>query len=380
MKYFKISILFITTAFFITACNQSDSDGVSYSDPNGYQTEQSDLVYEEGTSVARENLDLQAVGELLAKADNAEEFEYLLNDPRNGINNLDLNGDGYADYISVREFDDRYDDERGFSLFSQFGPDEIQEIATIIFDRNGYNRNGSNYPGARVLMNGNEQIYGDNNYYETNWLEQSVSIVSWLFKDRNDSYRSPYYYENYPDYYETYEVVETPFYRTRIREYYPEPVFIQTNQPTITKIKIKSPYKDKSWNKIYAKLSKPTKDQFEFRKENPKPPKFDRVKKEKTKDVAVKYDKVEKENRKQFEKNQKFEKEDRKRFEKSEKFENKRPEMREKQNKPERVKSQKQDKPKFEKSNMKPQKQENKVQSKNNGKQNGGGKGKGKKP
>ncbi len=39
----------------------------------------------------REYLDLQAVANAFSRADNIEEFEYRLNDPRDLISNLDLN-------------------------------------------------------------------------------------------------------------------------------------------------------------------------------------------------------------------------------------------------------------------------------------------------
>src|SRR5215213_1565312 len=237
MKVFKLSLVFFIAALFITSCNRNLTSQ-SYDD---YQigAGEAGLGYDNDNRWARENLDLQAVGELLQRSDDAEEFEYLLNSEE-GVNNLDLNGDGYADYISVREFDDRYDDERGFSLFSMFGPDQIQEICTIIFDRDRYNDgyNDGYYPGARVLLTGNEQIYGDNYYYESNWLDRPLPIVSWLFTDRSDYYRSPYYYENYPEYYQPYPVVETTVYRTRIDNYYPAPVFVQTAKPSIREIRI----------------------------------------------------------------------------------------------------------------------------------------------
>lgn len=267
MKFFKIFLITLIAAAFLTACN-------TLNQPEPIATESYPIAEAEAANPwARENLDLQSVGALLEKADNAEEFEYLLNS-EDGVNNLDLNGDGYADYISVREFDDRDDNQRGFSLFSMFGPDLIQEIATIIF-----NRDRPDYPGSRVLLIGNDQIYGDNYYYETNWQDRNVPIATWLFTDRNDYYRSPYYYDNYPNYYETYRVVETPIYQTRIKEYYYSPVFVQTARPTITQIKIKSPYNGKSWNKIYSKLAKPTREQIEFKKNNPNKPEFVPVKK-----------------------------------------------------------------------------------------------------
>jgi hypothetical protein len=268
MKFFKIFLTAFTAAAFFTACNSLDQ--LRTSDP--YPNDATEAGLGGDNNWARENLDLQAVGGLLEKADDAEEFEYLLNS-EDGVNNLDLNGDGYADYISVREFDDRYDDQRGFSLFSQFGPDLIQEIAQIIFYRD---RDRYNYPGSRVLLIGNDQIYGDNYYYETDWYDRSYPIVTWMFGDRDNYYRSPYYYGYYPDYYEVYPVVDTPVYITRVREYYYEPVFVRTEQPPvyISQIKIKSPNYGKSMDKIYSKLAKPTREQVEFRKNNPNKPVF----------------------------------------------------------------------------------------------------------
>lgn len=261
MKFFKLSLITFIVAAFFTACNLDRQNTVSRHPSDAAE------------AVARENLDLQAIGGLLEKADDAEEFEYLLNS-ENGVDNLDLNGDGYADYISVREFDDRDDNQRGFSLYSMFGPDMIQEIAQVIFYRDRYD-----HPGSRVLLIGNEQIYGDNYYYETDWLDRSVPISTWVFTDRDNYYRSPYYYGYYPDYYEAYEVVETPAYENRIREYYYQPVFVRTPEPVyITQIKIKSPNKDRSIDKIYAKLAKPNKEQLEFKKNNPHKPVFVPVK------------------------------------------------------------------------------------------------------
>ena len=220
---------------------------------------------------AKDNFDLGRVGELIEESDDPAEFEAYLNSDE-GINNLDLNGDGYADYISVEEFDDRYDDQRGLSLFTRFGPDIIQEIATIVFHRDDYNA-----PGARILLTGNPQLYGDNYYYETNWLDRSLGLASLLFRDDRDIYRSPYYYDNYPNDYELYQIVETPVYRTRIERLYPSTVFVQTSAPAIKSIKVKSKYKDKWMDNVYAKLVKPTKEQAEFKAKNPKRPKFDKV-------------------------------------------------------------------------------------------------------
>jgi hypothetical protein len=304
MKFFKLSLITFTATAFLTGCGAGQINETASTNPYPADIAQSQINANDNQYWAKENLDLRAVGALLEKADDAEEFEYLLNSDDNGVNNLDLNGDGYVDYVSVREYDDEYDDQRGLSLFSRFGPNEIQEIASVIFNRDRLDLNG-----ARILLSGNEQIYGDNNYYETNWVERAVPIVSWLFnRNRNTNYESPYYNENYPDYYQTYQVVETPVYRTRVEQYYAQPVFIQTSSPSITQIKIKSPYSGKSLDKIYSKLAKPTKEQVEFRKNNPNPPAFDKVKKEKfdkIKDVSGKFDDQPKGNPNRFDKMEK---------------------------------------------------------------------------
>ena len=208
MRVFKLSFLFIIAAFFIVSCNKQQVADQVYNQPQPYEIGRvQEGFLDDDELIARQNLDLPAVGGLLERANNAEDFEYLLNS-ENGIDNLDLNDDGYADYISVREFDDRDTNERGYSLFSMFGPDLIQEIATIILDRNGYN-NGY-YPGSRVLLRGNEYLYGDDYYYETDWTNRQIPYVSWAFSDRDNYYQSPYYYGNYPSYYEPYQVAETP--------------------------------------------------------------------------------------------------------------------------------------------------------------------------
>lgn len=272
MKLISLATAVGTIVLFFTACNTTQPEQTAANNPYADNRALTEPVPSDQDYWAKENFDLQRVGPLLERADSPEKFEYLLNS-ENGINNLDFNGDGYTDYISVAEFDDREDNGRGLSLFSRFGPDTIQEIATIFF-----NRDDRNSRGARILLAGNEQIYGDNNYYETNWLDRSLGIANWLFNDRQEVYRSPYYYENYPASYDLYRVVETPVYRTRIEQTYPTPVFVVTTNPAIAQFKIKSPYHGRSMNSIYYKLAKPTKEQKEFKAKNPNRPEFVPVK------------------------------------------------------------------------------------------------------
>ena len=363
MRFIKLSTTIFASALFSMSCNLFQTDQTADTDPYPNDVQQAEIVSDNNDyyARARENLDLQAIGPLLERAGSAQELEYLINSDRR-INNLDLNQDGYVDYISVAEFDDRDDDERGLSLFSRFGPDLIQEITTIIF-----NRGGRNASGARILLTGNEQLYGDNYYYETNWIDRALPIVNYLFSDRNTSYNSPYYHGNYPDNYEVYEVVETPVYRNRIEQVYAEPVFIQTSSPTITQTKIRSPYEGKTVSKVFSKPGKLTKEEKEFRKNNSYPPEFVPGKKGKMKDVSFKPEKEPKGNPNNFERAPKVKKE--------------KPEKREK---PDKIYREESKLPKAEKQNMKPPKAENPGRGKGGGNKPGrgnegneGGKGKG---
>jgi hypothetical protein len=281
MRIIKLLATIFVISLFLMACNADQTPQIANIDPNpndGTLTEANQDDY-----WAKDNLDLQKVGDLLERSNSPEEFEAYLNED-DGINNLDLNGDGYVDYISVDEFEDRGDHERGLSLYSRFGPDLIQEIATVLFYRDDLNS-----PGARILFTGNEQIYGDNNYYETNWVDRSLGLVTYLFSDRDEYYHSPYYYDHYPPDYVAYEIVDTPIYRTRIERLYPQPVFVLTPAPTfISKVKIKSPNNGRHLGQIYARLAKPTREQAEFRKNNPGKP--ERVKVDKGSDRPAKVD------------------------------------------------------------------------------------------
>jgi hypothetical protein len=258
----NISLIAVLSAgLFLIGCNSEQTSQVPTEQPYPNNAE---IIEAEGDEYwAKDNFDLQRAGNLLERSNTPEDFERYLNED-DGINNLDLNGDGYADYISVEEYNDRDSNSRGLSLFSRFGPNLIQEIATILLYRDG-----PNYPGARFLINGNDQLYGDNNYYETNWLDRSLPLATYLFGD-HDRYRSPYYYDNYPSWYQPYDIVDTPVYRTRVQQLYPQPVFVYTAAPTfIEKVKIKSPNNGLHLGQIHAKLVKPTKEQEEFIKSNP---------------------------------------------------------------------------------------------------------------
>ena len=100
-----------------------------------------------------DNLDLEAVSSIFGESENLEDFEYRLNNPDNRISNLDLNEDGYIDYLRVVE---NSDDRNSVILIQAVLDQDIyQDVATIEVERvqNGNPRIqiiGDTYISARL--------------------------------------------------------------------------------------------------------------------------------------------------------------------------------------------------------------------------------------
>ncbi len=205
---------------------------------------------------AGDGLDLATIGSLLKKADNAEELEKLLNDPKTGINNLDLNEDGKVDYIKVTEYGN--DKTKGFSLTVEPESGETQEVATIDIKKSGADK-------AEVEVRGNEQIYGQNQYYHSSFGITDMLFMYWLFRP-HPLYMSPYGYGYYPGNYRPYSTVSHANYKNRTagkRD-------LKKSSSSRIKGKATSPNAGKSAARgIKAPLKKPTRSQKSFQKRNP---------------------------------------------------------------------------------------------------------------
>ena len=101
--------------------------------------------------VPGDHFSLEGALELFKKSESPEEFEKLLNSRDSKVNNLDLNGDGYIDYIRVV---DRYEGNvHAFILQAVISDRESQDIAVIELEKLS---NGK----AVLQIVGNEDIYG----------------------------------------------------------------------------------------------------------------------------------------------------------------------------------------------------------------------------
>ena len=131
-----------------------------------------------------ENLDLRAVGEVIKNSKNPQEIEQKLN-ADDGINNLDLDGDGKRDYLKVTEYGKG--SEHGYSICAVLKDGE-PEVANVVV----------NTATSQMTMNGNSQYYGtSNNTYQSSFTTTDFLLLAWLMQPNYSYYHSPYYYGHY---------------------------------------------------------------------------------------------------------------------------------------------------------------------------------------
>ncbi len=245
-KIFKYLAIFFFLIVLMSLCNKRQTSVANYN------------VNVQTVTSSAEGLDLKAVGELVKKAQDAKSLEKMLNSPSTGVNNLDLNEDGKADYISVTEFGD--DKVKGFSLTTQPSPGETQEIATIEIEKTSDSQ-------AEMQIHGNEQIYGRNYYQHSSFGLMDFLILSYLFRP-HALYASPWNYGYYPPSYSPYRTMSNSAYRNRMSQETRNSGFSRASSGTISST-IKSPNAGKTAKNIRAPLKNPTASQKQFQARNP---------------------------------------------------------------------------------------------------------------
>ncbi len=137
-----------------------------------------------------DNLDLKAVASLFGESRNLERFERELNDPKNGISNLDLNEDGYIDYLRVIEIAENR--KHLVCIQAVLDKDIYQDVATIEVEneRDEYS----------ILIVGNHFIYGPDYYIRPVYYRRPV-IYSYFYGPYYRPWNSPYYWGYYPRWY-----------------------------------------------------------------------------------------------------------------------------------------------------------------------------------
>jgi hypothetical protein len=138
-----------------------------------------------------DNLDLQAVAAVFGEATDLDDFERRLNDPQLQICNLDLNADGFVDYLRVVETS-----QGGTHLVviqAVLGQDVFQDVATVDVERDDRGT-------TRVQVVGDVYMYGPNYVIEPYYVQPPVIYV-FFWGPRYRPWHSPYYWGYYPSYY-----------------------------------------------------------------------------------------------------------------------------------------------------------------------------------
>lgn len=246
--------VFIAMACLVAlSCLSSCDSNQNYRQGQVYVNEPDVVVTPKATNLG-DNLDLQALGELVKSSANAQDIENKLN-TTGSINNLDLDGDGTVDYIKVTEYGTG--DSRGFSFTVDLPNNEKQEIATIEIQK------GNNT--AAMNIQGNPQVYGQSAYYQSHYSLSDLMIMHYLFS-YHSPYYSPYRYGYYPSYYHSYRSVPVSSYSTRVSTTTRTSKITRSSTSTT---KLKSPnssYVSKTVNTRSQSLTNPTRSQKSFTK------------------------------------------------------------------------------------------------------------------
>lgn len=127
------------------------------------------------TEYIGENFSLEGALAMLRKANSLKQFERVINDRKNNVNNLDLNDDGEIDYISVEDL--KNGDTHVLVLSTFLNDTEKQDIATISIEKTGE---------SAVYL----QIEGDADLYTTNTIIEPTEEKE-TFKDDGGGPNTP---------------------------------------------------------------------------------------------------------------------------------------------------------------------------------------------
>ena len=153
-------------------------------------------------------LDLHAVAAAYSESRSTREFEQLLNSSKYMINNLDLNRDGYVDYLRVIET--RKGQYYAYLIQACLAPSVFQDVATLVAERR-----------ASTLY---VEVVGDSYLYGYNYVVRPTFVKRPLMWDvygyaNYTVWVSPYYYGAWPNYYTRPKTVYITHYQAYVKTY-----------------------------------------------------------------------------------------------------------------------------------------------------------------
>ncbi len=188
---------------------------------------------DDATQVSGDNFSLEGALVLFKKSNSLEEFEKLLNEESNNVNNLDLNNDGNTDYISVESIKDK--DTHAIVLSTYLKDNEKQDIATIGIEKTGKEE-------ATLQIIGDDELYAKNTIIEPFEVDEKSekskgpnvsdvkitrlivnvwgwSCVRYMYAPRYVVWSSPYRWGAYPSYWRPWRPMRYGMFYTRVTPY-----------------------------------------------------------------------------------------------------------------------------------------------------------------
>ena len=166
---------------------------------------------EKSVSEIGDNLDLYAVLDAFKDAESIEAFEETINNPKNKINNIDLDEDGEVDYVEVH--DEGEGDAHALILRVSTGENEAQDLAAIELEKM---KEGEAY----IQIVGDEEIYGAEYIIEpkdgdavTERLAPNLVVVNvwgwrsvrFIFAPNYVRWHSPWGHKRYPNWWKPWK-------------------------------------------------------------------------------------------------------------------------------------------------------------------------------
>ncbi len=150
-------------------------------------------------------LDLQAVAAAFAQANSVEEFEMILNSNSYIISNLDLNRDGYIDYLRVLETLDGH--THVLLIQAVLAANIYQDVATLVVEMG--------YATPYVQVIGAPYIYGANYIIEPVYYKRPP-LFDRFGRPTYVHWRSPYYWDHFPSHYGHHEPYHLGHYQAYV--------------------------------------------------------------------------------------------------------------------------------------------------------------------
>lgn len=209
-----------SATFFLASCGMTRIVTVSpgYSSTNTYSTTVTVPSTHTVTTVTNVgsylndislHLDLQAVVAAFGQASTVAEFEYAINNSSYMISNLDLNRDGYVDYLRVMEVIQGYN--HIFVIQAVLAPNVFQDVATIVAEIPSRSR-------YHVQIIGSPYIFGPNYIIQPYYIYNPM-IFNHLCRPSYRPWRSPWYWSHYPSCYRRPSCIHVSHYHAYIDTY-----------------------------------------------------------------------------------------------------------------------------------------------------------------